>query len=162
MHGKYRLLFSLLPIFLESECKVCTKREEIGDREGNHYNCDDTALPDCCERNNTFTCCQSQWKQSALEVLWLLAAVAAILILMCVLLRYLTGQSEIFTSPTIQDAARNWKRKITHLFDCFHGPNGKEKHGQSSGSFSNLSCDKRTLMSAKSGLMNRLYLTTEA
>ena len=41
-----------------SECKKCMRNEDIGWRQGNIYFCDDPDLPECCELQMEFTCCE--------------------------------------------------------------------------------------------------------
>nr|KAI8760147.1 hypothetical protein BgiMline_007300 [Biomphalaria glabrata] len=153
-----RFLFCCLcMIFSEAGGKVCTKREEIGNREGNHYNCDDPVRTECCERNQTFTCCEEQWKNSAQQMLWLLLVVSVILISICLIVRYLTGQSEFFTSPTLKDAVINWKSTMCRRFYNLCTPGCRKQPRQGDNSFFNLTSDQNTLVST-----NKMYLSTKA
>ncbi|XP_052802276.1 uncharacterized protein LOC128232642 [Mya arenaria] len=53
------LVCSLLAIkLIFAECKKCLRNDDIGPREGNIYMCNDPDLPECCEVENKFTCCE--------------------------------------------------------------------------------------------------------
>lgn len=36
----------------------CLKDEALGDVDGNKYYCEDESKPECCEMNESFTCCE--------------------------------------------------------------------------------------------------------
>ncbi|XP_021353928.1 uncharacterized protein LOC110450635, partial [Mizuhopecten yessoensis] len=65
----------------------CYRDEQVGDREGNLYYCDQPDKPECCEENQEFTCCQTQSSKTMKEqfILWgaVLAAVILISVLLC-------------------------------------------------------------------------------
>ncbi|BFZ04837.1 hypothetical protein BsWGS_07876 [Bradybaena similaris] len=114
-----RLVPVLVILFMDifyTDGKVCVKREELGDRDGNLYNCDNPSLSECCERNKTFTCCQSTVVAIWNDQVWLLLAIVILAILMCLVVSWCYGQSEFFRSPTAKDAARNWRDKFVNTF----------------------------------------------
>ncbi|CAG5120862.1 unnamed protein product [Candidula unifasciata] len=106
------IVLSCVSMIVQSYGKVCVKREELGNREGNLYNCDNPDLNECCERNRTFTCCQPAVVAIWHDQLWLLLSVVVLAVLMCVVISWCYGQSEFFRSPTAKDAAKNWKDKF--------------------------------------------------
>lgn len=58
----------------------CYKNEDIGDRDGNVYHCEEGDLTRCCVEHNAPTCCQSESSKNLEEQLQLWGTVAAMVL----------------------------------------------------------------------------------
>ncbi|GFN86696.1 hypothetical protein PoB_001320200 [Plakobranchus ocellatus] len=88
------------------------KRAEIGTRDGNLYTCDDPRLSECCERDETFLCCEPEWEKILINQIWLVCTLLAIFLALVMVYVCYNRQEELFESDTAREAALRWKSRV--------------------------------------------------
>ncbi|RUS74195.1 hypothetical protein EGW08_018043 [Elysia chlorotica] len=96
--------------------KLCIKRSELGDRAGNLYVCHDPRLSECCEREDSFLCCEPAWQKILLNQVWLVSTLLVIFLALTFLYACYNRQEALFESETARQAALRFKQRAQRAY----------------------------------------------
>ncbi|XP_067655574.1 uncharacterized protein [Haliotis asinina] len=91
---------------------LCFRAESLGHREGNLYYCKDPALPLCCEKDNTHTCCQAETVRNVNDQLILWGFMALTIMCFALVYYYFSREGDYWESPTMRLAVDHMARRF--------------------------------------------------
>ncbi|XP_071104866.1 uncharacterized protein [Haliotis cracherodii] len=91
---------------------LCFRAESLGHREGNLYYCNDPALPLCCEKDSTHTCCKAETARNMNDQLILWGFMALTIMCFGGVYYYFSKEGDYWESPTMRLAAGHMARRF--------------------------------------------------
>ncbi|RUS89554.1 hypothetical protein EGW08_002672 [Elysia chlorotica] len=110
----------------------CYKNEDLGDRDGNVYHCEEGDLTRCCVEHEAPTCCQSESSKNLEEQLQLWGTVAAMILAIALIFVCCKNDISCCNSDT------SLKERISNLFNrnkAEHLVNEEDEVARNKGNF---------------------------
>ncbi|XP_076450047.1 uncharacterized protein LOC143286387 isoform X2 [Babylonia areolata] len=108
------MMMSVL-LFVGTDSRRCQKREEVGERVNNHYECPHPVFSQCCERHKRFTCCEPNWPRNLREQLQLWGTLGVVVVVVATVCTCLLKDTDLIRSATAKEALGT----LTHTFLSF-------------------------------------------
>ncbi|XP_076472030.1 uncharacterized protein LOC143301543 [Babylonia areolata] len=111
-HLNESLVF-LLVLFHTAESGTCLKRQSVGYRENNVYECNHPVYSECCEHSYRFTCCEPSLSKDLRNQLQLWGLVAVVLAVAAMVYSCWSRDGELIQSETLKQAAVSLRYKFS-------------------------------------------------